>query len=376
MPEKPIESAGRRGRRVARLLRWAVILLVLGGAALWAVRLSRRPPQVEAVKVERGTVERTLAVVGRLRPNYVNEVLPLVPGRLVELPKKEGDPIAAGDVLARIDDREAAAAVRQAEAALRARRQDLAQARRDLARQQELFRSGLVPRSDLEQSRLAAATREEEVRQAEQQAEEVRARLSQSVLRAPFAGYVLERPVDPGQNVGLQTVLYRIATSDEPWIEADIDEQYLSELRLGLPAVVSPAGGRGQIYPASIAYLARQVDPATGAARVRFRFDRGAPDFPAGLSFDVNVRVARHPGALTVPRAAVAGLGGDPWVLRITETRAGGKAGLQAERRPVRVIDWPAARVVVLSGLQDGDRVAASPKAVPPGTAVRVRDAV
>ena len=365
-------------RTLVRVLRWTLILALLAAAAFWVARRMSRPPEVEAAAVRRGTVERTLAVAGRLEPEYVNDVLPLVPGRLVDLPRREGERIAAGDVLARIDDREAGAAVQEAEAALRAERQGLEQARRDLAREQELFRAGLVARSGLEQSRLAVERGESRVRQVAEQVEEARARRSQYVLRAPFAGYVLERPVDPGQNVTLQTVLYRIATAAGSLVEAEIDEQYLSELRLGLPAVVSPAGGRGAVYPASIAYIARQVDPATGAATVRFRLDGSdseIPELPAGLSFDVNVRVAQHPDALTVPREAVSGLGDRPWVL-LLPPGDGGTGSSQAERREVQVIDWPSERIVVTGGLRAGDRVALSPKAVPPGTAVRVRDAV
>lgn len=359
-------------RTVYRLLRWVLALALIAAAAFWIARRMSRPPEVEAAAVRRGPVERTLAVVGRLEPEYVNDVVPLMPGRLVDLPRREGDRIEKGDLLARIDDREAGAALQQAEAALAAEREDLQQARRDLAREQELFRAGLVAQSNLEQKRLAVERGEAQVRQAAERIEEARARRSQYVLRAPFAGYVLQRPVDPGQNVTLQTVLYRIATSEGSLVEAEIDEQYLSELRLGLPAVVAPSGGRGQAYPASIAYIARQVDSATGAATVRFRLDTGGaevPELPAGLSFDVNVRVAEHPAALTVPREAVSGLGDRPWVLLVRD-------GQPAERQEVQVIDWPAARIVVTGGLQEGDRVALSPRAVPPGTVVRVRDAV
>jgi RND family efflux transporter MFP subunit len=349
--------------------------------AAWGVlRLLRQPPAVEVAETLREDVTRVLAVTGRVRPRQINQVRPLAPGRLTALPKEEGDPVRRGEVLARVDDREARSAVAQAKAAVQARREDLEQARRDLTRFESLFAEGLVPEDRVEQARLAVDRGREELRRLREAVTEAEVRLDDYVLTSPLDGRVLRRPVDPGQIVDTSTVLYEIATGDDPWVEAQVDEIYLPELTEGMAARVAAPGRRDLVWPTTVVLLGDRVDPETGSATVRLAFDGDAPDLPAGLSLDVNLTVARHPDAVTVPRAAVADLDGEPWVLTVEtategdegEEGAGGRSvGPVTRRRPVRVIDWPAERVVVLEGLDAGQTVVLTPQDVPEGIAVR-----
>ena len=55
------------------------------------------------------------------------------------------------------------------------------------------------------------------------------------MLRAPFAGVILERPVDPGQTVGNDSILYRLADLSSPEVTVEVDEVYAAEIR---PAIV------------------------------------------------------------------------------------------------------------------------------------------
>ena len=350
------------------IILWLTILGALAAAAWGFLHVISRPPRVETAQVRRETVERVLAVTGRVRPRTINQVRPLASGRLLALPLDEGDRVEPGDLLARVDASQDRAALEEARAATAARRQDLAQARRELERAQRLFTEELIPQEELERRRLAVETGKSEVRQRQEAVTRLEARLADYVLRSPLEGRVLDRPVDPGQIVGPDTVLYEIATDDDPWIEAEVDEIFLAAVAPGQGARVSPPGGGGPVMPATVAQIGRRVDPETGAATVRLTFDGEAPELPAGMSLDVNIRVARHEDVVTVPRAAVADPGGDSWVLTVEKA----DNGFRARRRPVSVLDWPAPRVVVHDGLEPADRVLLSPRAVEPGAAIRL----
>ena len=356
---------------------WTFVVLAVVALAVRGVsRLLHRPPAVEVAETSREDVTRVLAVTGRVRPRQINQVRPLAPGRLTALPKEEGDPVRHGEVLARVDDREAQAAVAQARAEVQAQSNELEQARRDLARFERLFADGLVPEDRLEQSRLAVDRGREELARLREAVTEAEARLDDYVLTSPLDGRVLRRPVDPGQIVDTSTVLYEIATREDPWVEAQVDEIYLPKLSEGMTARVASPGRHDLVWTTRVVLLGNRVDPETGSATVRLAFDGAAPDLPAGLSLDVNLTVARHPDAVTVPRAAVADLDGEPWVLTVEGSGAGSGAQYRSatpvtHRRPVRVIDWPAERVVVLEGLEAGETVVLTPRDVPVGVAVR-----
>ncbi|MEM1179609.1 MAG: efflux RND transporter periplasmic adaptor subunit [Acidobacteriota bacterium] len=345
------------------------LLIALGVAALafaaWRLKgLTERPPEVAVVAVEPQDVRRALALTGRIRPEQSNALVPAVRARLVELLRDEGEEVKTGDVLARLDARQVKADLAQAGAALRRDRDELAQLRRDLERTRSLTDQTLLPQRDLEAAQLDVVRSERRVDEGLELLAELEARLDDYVLRSPLDGFVVERPVDPGQVVGPEDVIFELATADDPEVEVEVDERYLGELALGQEALVAPLGGTAEPWPAQVAYIGRRIDRLSGAVIVRLTFAGDAPSLPVGLTLDVNLAIAEHPGSLTVPRSAVGGLGGETWVLAVVDGRT--------ERRDIEVIDWPAPRLVVLGGLADGDLVALDPRSTVAGQEVRV----
>ncbi|MEM7048338.1 MAG: efflux RND transporter periplasmic adaptor subunit [Acidobacteriota bacterium] len=349
-----------------KLLRTAAFFLVLMLLALaaWQVRgWLARPPEVEVVDVVERDVRRVLALTGRIRPEKSNQMIPAVRARLLDLTREEGQAVRTGEVLARLDDRQARADLAQAQSVLRRDQDELDQRRRDLERATALAGEHLLPTSDLEAARLAAARSQRRVEEGGEVLAELTARLDDYVLRSPLDGFVLERPVDPGQVVGPTDVLYELATASDPEVEMEVDERYLGEIVLGQAALVAPLGRHSEPWPAEISYIGRRIDRLSGAAIVRLKFAGEPPDLPVGLTLDANLAIAEHPGALTVPRAAVSGIGGEAWVLVVEDG--------QTRRRAVEVIDWPAPEIVVRSGLRSGERIVLDPRQITAGTEVR-----
>ena len=152
-----------------------------------------------------------------------------------------------------------------------------------------------------------------------------------------------------------------------------VDELYLGELRVGMAATVGLLRGDAPPMAAEIRQMPRSVDRSSGAGLVILDFVGEAPDLPIGLSLDVNLEVAEHPGALVVPRDAVVGIGSQPAVLRLFETPAveGEEPEQRLERVGVEVIEWPSERLVVREGLNEGDLIAVDPRSAATGVPVR-----
>ena len=347
---------------------WTLIVLAVLAVAAWKIRtLMTRPPQVDVTAVVQQDVRRVLALTGRIRPEQRNQLVPAVRARLLELTCDEGDSVQEGELLARLDARQVTSDLAQAKLALGRDRDELAQRRRDLGRASALAEAQLLPDSELEAARLDVVRLERRVEEGTEALAELEARLDDYVLRSPLDGYVLQRPVDPGQVVGPEDILFELATASAPEVEMEVDERYLAEITLGQEALVAPLGGRGETWQAEVSYIGRLIDRLSGAVIVRCRFVDDAPDLPVGLSLEVNLAVAQHPQALTVPRSAVAGLGGDTtWTMVLN--------GDMTRRQEVEVIDWPAPWLVVRSGLEMGQQVVLEPRRV--ASDVRVRPVV
>lgn len=346
-----------------------VVALLVLGSLLYAgyQRLASRPPLVEVTDVRTEDLARVLAVTGRIKPRLASTVRPLVSGTLLTLTRGEGEAVRRGDVLATLDAEASRAMIAQVTAQLRAQRTELEQRTRDHARSRRLVEAGGIAPREAELTGSALGVAQEGVRQLEAQLQEAVSRSRDFTLVSPIDGYVLTRPVDPGQNVTPQTVVYELATAVGADIEVEIDEQYLSELRVGLEATVAPLTGEGRRYDARLTTIGRQVSETSGAVPVRLAFVGEAPQLPAGLSVDVNLLIARHMGATTVSREAVDGLGADPHVLLVRHDTL--------VRQSVQVIDWPSPRIVVLGGVVTGDRVVTTPRLVRAGMVVRTKPA-
>jgi len=334
-------------------------LLVLAAAGYWL--LAPRESRVETISVEMAPASRILAVNGRIRPRLQVDIRPALGGDLVALPFDVGDRVGAGQVLARIDDAPETAAIAEAEASVQAQQATLAQARRDLARFEALGQ--FATRREVEQRRLSVEEGARELSRRRAAVVQAREQRDRRVLRAPFAGVILERPVDPGQTVGLDSVIYRLAELTAPEVTVEVDEAYAAEIRPGMEARVSFPGQAGELR-AAVAHVEPRVDPATGARDVRLTLVDGAAEVPSGLTVTVNLVIERRDRAISVPRSALI-LGGDAAKVRLV-----GKDGVVSERA-VSFIDWPAESVIVTRGLAAGGRLLADPEAAQPGEKVR-----
>lgn len=335
--------------------RYRYWILAVGAVALIGgyVYRASRPTPVLTTELVSGPAERVLAVSGRTRPQVTISIAPKTAGQIVKLTKEEGDAVRAGEVLVQLEADAPRAALDEAAAKIVLQQRAVAEAERSYRRIEQLRAQGLATvkefdtaKFEVDQARLTLAGLEATRR-------EVTARLRDNTLTAPVSGVVLARPVDTGQVVSAQTVIYEIAPLADVEVEADVDEQYLTEVRTGQTADVVIAGVNKPIS-ATLYYVSPKVDQRTGGAKIRLRLSEQPTGLRAGLTADVNLIVERRETALTLPRSAILGRGRDAKVLLVDNGRVA--------ERPVQFFDWPSERVIVLQGLQGNEQLLASPR--------------
>lgn len=124
-----------------------------------------------------------------------------VSGVVEAVPVQTGDAVEQGDVLVRLDPRPLEAAVRRARARVDRTRPARDEAKRELERSQQLYERTLLSKHDLQLAEIEYAAADAEHREAQAALDQARLDLEYSVVRAPFAGYVLERSAEVGQTV-------------------------------------------------------------------------------------------------------------------------------------------------------------------------------
>ncbi len=370
----------------------AVALLALGARAL-------RGPAVDVAAVSRTDLLETLVVSGRVLERSKASLGSPVTGTVAEVLFEEGDRVRAGQLLVRLDDDEARAAVDEARARLESLRGSgrriaaeelrqatlrLEQAERELARILSLRRDGFASARDEEDARSARDLASSAVSAARERARvlsaggaderaalaalhSAAARLEQRQVVAPGPGVVLVRSVEPGDVVPAGKVLLTLALEHETWLLAQPDEKNLPSLRAGQKARATADAFPDRAFDAEVISIAPGIDLARGTVDVKLRVP-DPPDFlRSDLTLSIELEVAAHARVLVVPLASVRDAASEPWVLVVRKGRA--------VRVPVVLGARGGAVAEVRSGLEEGELVVREPDRVAEGRRVRARPA-
>lgn len=321
-----------------------LILLLLAACARTAEIPEDPPPlPVKIEKAARAPFQPTLSLLGVVRPGKEAEVTIPAAGRL-GYPERfrdglsSGMRVAAGEVLARLENTDTEADL--AEARLR-----LEAASTELARYQKAFDNGVVSAAQL-------ATYKAEAALATQRLTAARQRRSFLELRSPVSGWLLvERRLPAGGEVQSGTSLVRIAAGGPPRVEARAAAGDRSRLHEGLGVQFVLPGGSGMAGTAGRGAI-REISPvleAGGTVPVVAEVTEGGGLPAPGEGVELRVELDPRPDALTVPEQALVVSEGGVAVF-VSE-------GGTARRRAVTTGGRGGGRIEVISGLSAGDKV-------------------
>ena len=309
-------------------------------------------PAVSVVVPGRQQVARTISATGQLAARYDMPVgIPGEGGKVISVLVEAGQWVGAGQTLAVIDRSVQAQEASQLAAQIDVARADARLAQQELDRAQALVGRGFVSKADVERriaTRDAALAR---VRVAQANLGQSRARIGRLDVRAPAAGLVLTRTVEPGQIVGPGSgALFRIARGGQLEMLARLPESDLFAMSAGVAALVTPVGST-KTYQGSIWQISPVIDPASrqGVARIAVPYDRDLR--PGG--FATASITAGSTDAPLLPESAVLNDSQGSYVYILDKDNA-------VRRRPVKVASVTDGGVIVGEGLNGTERVVLS----------------
>jgi HlyD family secretion protein len=406
--DEPRRPAARRRVRAAGAL--ALLLL----AALVAAVLVQRGRSVQALTVQRQDIVQSVVSTGRVIASARMGIASEVAATVREVRVREGDAVRAGQVLARLADEEARAALAQAQAGLaeaqsRAVQQSrvgaavadeaelqaraaLRAAEREHERVSQLVAQGFFAPQRLDEARrafevarsaLASAQAQSQahrpqgvepqlaadrVAQARATVQLAQARLARLELRAPVDALVLRRDAEPGLMAQPGRELLVLAGRGPLRIEASIDERHLPLLFIGMGARAVADAFASQPFDARLSELAPLVDAERGSVWVRLSIAQPPPFLKADMTVSVELFGGKRAQALVLPAEAVRDASRDqPWVLALREGRA--------VRVPVRLGLQGVGSVEITQGLTEGEQVIPQTEKALPGERVRAAPA-
>ena len=276
-----------------------------------------------AVETARAVLADTAAgvdVTGNLSPKYDALVKSEFGGTVAEVYVTEWVRVKKGAPLARVDTREAEAIKNKAEASLEMAKAALLEAEaagnradREDERAQNLKEAGLVTQQNLDDARTqkeAAAARvsaaRAQVRVAEEDIRQARARFSKAVIRAPFDGVVAERMVNVGEVVGeMQKELFRVVDNRLLDLTVTVPSSEMSALRVGQPLTFSTDAVPGKTFAGKVKFINPAVDEANRSVKVVAEVENRQEVLKGGLFVTGRIVTGKRTSVLLAPRASL-----------------------------------------------------------------------
>lgn len=370
-------------------MKWKIIIiatvLALGAGGTFLF-LSLQPNESEAqarpIEVRQGDLVELASASGTIEPDVQIAVKSRASGEVIEVLVSEGDEVEAGDILVRLDPRDAEQAVLEAEMALTRAKADLTQARASLtvtraqaeeSEAQAAVRNrgaelGLISSEDqrsssssAEVARTNVTLRQAQVRSsvtnvesAELRVEEAKRRLEEVEIHAPVAGTVLSVEVELGSivasgitNMNGGTTLMTVADLSDLRVVGAIDEAQVGQVSSGQDVTI-----RVDAYPTqTFTGLVHRVSPLGQETSNIVTFDveimvtdENANLLRSGMSADLDIVTSSYENVALIPVTAVQNRG-----KRSVVNLASG------ERRVVKTGATDGASIVVLEGLEPGE---------------------
>ncbi len=291
------------------------------------------PVVVETVAAQEWT--DALRALGTVHAREAVTITAKVSETVQQVHFESGQQVARGAPLVTLSGQQQQAALASAEAAL-------GEAEQLFLRQQQLVQQQLIARAALDAQR---ATRDA----ARAQVAQVRANLSDRVIRAPFAGVLGIRQVSPGALVTPGTPIATLDDVSRVFVDFPVPETELADVGPGQALVGRVATYGERSFDGTVATVSTRLDSASRAATVRGDFPNADGALKPGMLVEVSLsRGTRQ--ALVVPEIAVQQIGSETFVWRV-------KSDDTVEKANVEVGGRVPGKVMLKAGVEAGQRI-------------------
>jgi membrane fusion protein (multidrug efflux system) len=294
------------------------------------------PTPVEVAEARPQVVRDRFRALGSVESEAIIQMVSELNATVVSLPFGEGQPVASGALIARLDDREFRADAERTQA-----QRD--QAHSNLERAEKLFQEHAIPEQQRDDARTA-------LRVAEANAALAAARLDKTRIRAPWPGIVGVRRVSPGAYLKSGDVITDLTQVDQMKVIFAAPERFAAQLRPGTPVELTTTAYPGVAFRGSVMAVDPVVDASTRTIRLVARIGNPGRKLRPGMSADVEVTLAERSHALVVPDEAVFAEGNQSFVYVVKSDSTVTRAAVQLGTRD-------SSQVEIVRGLAPGMRV-------------------
>ncbi len=314
----------------------------------------RPPVAVEIAPVVERDLAETIRGVGTLRSIQRVEIKPEASGRIKSVHFQEGGFVSKDKLLFEIEEQKQIQRLASSRAALDQARARLDNLRRNFDRIKTLYVQELVSRDEYDRVKTEMDSASSEVARLAAQVDLAKEDLGDTLIRAPFSGFISGRLVDPGAFVSQGQLLAVMYQTESLEISFMVPEKYASSVDYGQKVLIEVAAYPGEPFKGKVSFVSPSIDESTRSLEVRAHIDnRGNRLRPGSFATAVLVLGYRESAMVIPERSLVATRDGYlVFVLDNEKKQVKGRNVRTGFRRP--------GLVEIVQGLVPGEQVVVS----------------
>lgn len=253
-------------------------------------QMNRQVLNVSGFLIKPAKLTDPINSIGTLEPAEEVDLSFETSGKIISINFTEGTRVKKGDLLAKINDRPLQAQLEKLLA-----QQKLSEAKE--FRQRSLLDKDAISQESYDQIKTENQTIQADINL-------VRARISETELRAPFDGTIGLRYVSEGAFTNSNTKIARLIKISPIKLEFSINERYANHINIGFPVTIT-FDGSSDTYKASVYAVDPKIDPETRTITLRALYPNVKEELKPGMFVEVSLLLSETDNAIAIPSEAL-----------------------------------------------------------------------
>lgn len=336
-PADPGASETNAAREKGPMKVWVIALLAAAVAVIvWMVMRDPAAPgpmatpavvaplelaAVDVFAVEPRVLSRSLPLSGSMSPVVQATVKSKVSGEVEQVTVREGQDLRQGDVIARIDTRNLQAQYDRELAAVEKARADLDLATLNRDKNRTLLEQRYISQNTYEQTEGAYAASLASFKLAEASARVVKISLDDAVIRAPFAGTIAKRQVQPGEKVATDSSIVTMVDLRQMLLEAAVPAAEIPSVRIGQTARFKVGGFGDRQFTGEVQRINPVTSEGSRAITIYIAVPNADRALKGGMFAQGELTLESTQPVLAIPQPAAHDEAGVPFVYTLEDSR-------------------------------------------------------
>lgn len=264
---------------------------------------------VTVISPKRGVIESVIRVTGKVINDRTVTLTALVDGQIQFISVRKGDKVETGQILAKLDVREAEALLNKAKAEFEREQQAVGEGQRKLRRMQKISRSGGVSEQSVEDTKAEWLAAKARLKVAQADFRVANIQLDKTMVTAPFAGIITEKTAEVGQWLEAGIQLFTLVAHQGREIEVNVDAGDSSVVHLGQSVTISSDAYPERQWQEKIHWISPAITEnekeAINTFSVRMTLGKDAPELLLNQQVDARILTASRKNTLKLPFEAL-----------------------------------------------------------------------